>query len=55
VKFCYIDIQVAPNTANRFGIRSVPTIIMFKNGAPSGSLLGAQSRPKLEELISRAL
>ncbi len=30
-------------------------VIMFKNGAPSGSLLGAQPRPKLEELISRTL
>jgi thioredoxin 1 len=55
VKFCYVDIQDAPNAANRFGVRSVPTLIMFKNGAPSGSLLGAQPRPKLEELISRAL
>ena len=55
VKFCYVDIQNAPNAANRFAVRSVPTIIMFKNGAPSGSLLGAQPRPKLEELISRAL
>jgi thioredoxin 1 len=55
VKFCYVDIQNAPNAANRFGVRSVPTLIMFKNGSPSGSLLGAQPRPKLEELISRAL
>jgi len=55
VKFCYVDIQNAPNAANKFGVRSVPTIILFKNGAPTGSLLGAQPRPKLEELISHAL
>jgi len=55
VKFCYVDIQDAPNTAMKFGIRSVPTVVVFKNGAPAGSLLGAVPKPKLEELISSVL
>ena len=52
VKFCYVDIQEAPSTAARFGVRSVPTVIAFKNGAPAGSLLGAVAKPKIEELLS---
>lgn len=55
VKFCYVDIQDAPNTAMRFGVRSVPTVVVFKNGAPAGSLLGAVPKPRLEELISAVL
>jgi len=55
VKFCYVDIQNAPNTAMRFAVRSVPTVIVFKNGAPAGSLLGAVPRPKLEELLGSVL
>ncbi|HUU22954.1 MAG TPA: thioredoxin domain-containing protein [Phycisphaerae bacterium] len=55
VKFCYADIQEAPLTAQKFGIRSVPTVIVFRKGAPAGSLLGAQPRPKLEELIGSVL
>lgn len=55
VKFCYVDIQEAPSTAGKFGIRSVPTVIVFKNGAPTGSLLGAAAKPKIAELISSAL
>jgi thioredoxin 1 len=51
VKFCYIDIQKAPATAGRFGVQSVPTLIVFKGGVPAGSLLGAQPAPKIDELI----
>jgi len=53
IKFCYVDIQDAPAAAAKFGIRSVPTVIVFKGGAPAGSLLGAVAKPKLIELISQ--
>ena len=55
VKFCYVDIQEAPATAQKFGVRSVPMVVVFKNGRPAGSLLGAAPRPKLEELIGSVL
>lgn len=55
VKFCYVDIQNAPMTAGKFGIQSVPTLILFKGGAPAGSLLGAQPAPKIDALIKTAL
>ncbi|MBN2802683.1 MAG: thioredoxin fold domain-containing protein [Deltaproteobacteria bacterium] len=55
VKFCYVDIQQAPAAANKFGIRSVPTVIVFKNGIPMGSLIGAAPRPKLDALIAQVL
>jgi thioredoxin 1 len=55
VKFCYMDIQQAPTTAQRFGIQSVPTLILFKKGAPAGSLLGAQPQAKIDALIRTAL
>ena len=55
VKFCYIDIQEAPASAMKFAVRSVPTVIVFKNGAPAGSLLGAVSKPKLDELLTTVL
>ncbi len=55
VKFCYVDIQEAPMTSQKFGVRSVPTLIMFKGGAPSGSLIGAQPQNKIAELIRSSL
>jgi len=53
VKFCYVDIQQAPQAAQRFAVRSVPTLVVFKNGAPAGSLLGAVPRNKVEQLLSQ--
>ncbi len=55
VKFCYMDIQEAPVTAQKFGIRSVPTLILFNSGAPAGSLVGAQPRAKIENLLNSIL
>lgn len=55
VKFCYVDIQEAPKTAQRFAILSVPTLVMFKGGTPAGSLLGAQPQAKIDSLIRTAL
>ena len=55
VKFCYVDIEKAPQTAQKFAIRSVPTIVVFKNGAPAGSLLGAQPQTKINQLIEKVL
>ncbi|MBN2343801.1 MAG: thioredoxin fold domain-containing protein [Deltaproteobacteria bacterium] len=54
-KFCYVDIQQAPGAAAKFGIRSVPTVIVFKNGAPAGSLMGAVDRNKLADLLKAVL
>jgi thioredoxin 1 len=55
IKFCYVDIQEAPSVSQKFGVRSVPTVILFNNGSPTGSLLGAVSRPKLEQLLGTVL
>ncbi len=55
VKFCYVDIQKAPSTVQRFGIQSVPTLVLFKSGRPAGSLLGAQPQPKIDALIRSAI
>lgn len=55
VKFCYVDIQQAAATSAKFGIRSVPTIIVFKNGVPAGSLMGAVDRNKLAELLTTVI
>ncbi len=51
IKFCYVDIQQAPSVAQKFAVRSVPTLILFREGAPAGSLIGAQPKGKIESLL----
>jgi len=51
VYFGKLDADANNQTANELGIRSVPTIILYKNGEPVEKLTGVQSKKKLTDLI----
>lgn len=46
-----VDIDKNPELANHFSVRSVPTIIMFKNGEAVWRAVGVQSAEILEQKI----
>jgi thioredoxin 1 len=46
-----LDVDEAQATAQRFGIRSVPTVMVFKDGTSVGQQVGLTSKAKLLELI----
>lgn len=50
-----INIDENPNTPPKFGIRSIPTLILFKDGAPQAQKLGAMSKAQLEEFLETNL
>jgi thioredoxin 1 len=47
VKVAKLDIDDNPNTAVDFGVRSIPTIIIFKDGVAIERLAGPQSKAAL--------
>src|SRR4028119_689760 len=49
------DIDANPNVPSQFEVRSIPTLLMFKDGQVVGQLVGAVPRPKLEDMIKKAL
>ena len=49
------DIDHNPGVPTQFEIRSVPTLLLFKNGQVSGQLVGAVPRARSEDLISKAV
>ena len=49
------DIDHNPGVPTKFEIRSVPTLLLFKNGQVSGQLVGAVPRARIEDLISKAV
>lgn len=49
------DVEEAGAVAERFGIRSVPTILFFKNGIQADQVIGAVPRAKLVEKIEALL
>jgi thioredoxin 1 len=51
VKVGKCDIDDSPNTAQQFGVRSVPTVMVFKNGQKVAQHVGLTNRDKLVALI----
>ena len=50
-----LNVDENPNTAQKFGIRSIPTLILFKNGAVEAQLMGAMPKSQLEEFLDANL
>lgn len=53
VKVCKVNIDENPNTAAQFGVRSIPTILLFKGGKNVGQLVGNVPKQLIEEFIKR--
>ncbi len=41
--------------SQKYGIRSIPTLILFKDGAVVEQIVGAQSKQKIQELIDKSI
>ena len=50
-----LNIDDNPGTAGKFGVRSIPTLILFKGGKPVDQIVGAVPKAKLEEMIKKHL
>jgi len=50
-----LDIDENPNTAARFQVLSIPTMIMFKGGQPVKTVIGAYPKKKLEAELEPSL
>jgi len=54
IKVTKCDIDDSPSTAQRFGIRGVPTLYMFKGGQVVAQQVGAVPKSMIEQLVQRA-
>lgn len=50
-----LDVDANPRTAQEFGVRSIPTLILFHHGEPVQRLVGVQQRELLERVLNEAL
>ena len=50
-----LDVDDNPLTAQRFGLRSIPTLLIFKNGREVGRIVGAQPKVSIMQQLDRAL
>jgi len=51
LKVCKLNVDEAPVTASEYGIMSIPTLAIFKNGEVVERIIGAVPKPHIEEKI----
>ena len=50
-----VDVDTNPGVSSQFGVRNIPTILFFKNGALADKQVGAVPKSKLAEKIDSLL
>ena len=50
-----LDVDANPETAARYGVRAIPTILIFRGGQVIDRVVGAAPRARLEQMAMRAI
>ncbi len=53
VKIAKVNVDNNPATAAQFGVMSIPTLILFKDGQPVDKVVGFQAKENLVRLIEK--
>lgn len=55
VKVGKVNVDENPQTTMKFSIRSIPTLIVFKNGEVAEQIIGAVPKSEIEKVLNKAL
>ena len=55
LKVAKLDVDHNPNTAVKYGIRSIPTLLIFKNGQVVDQIVGAVPKQYLVDRVERVM
>tara|TARA_B110000977_G_C10945747_1_gene442664 strand:+ start:486 stop:812 length:327 start_codon:yes stop_codon:yes gene_type:complete len=55
IKVCKVDVDSNKEAAQKYGIRGIPTLMVFKDGNASATKVGALSKTQLEEFVDSSI
>lgn len=55
IKVAKLNVDDSPGTASNYGVRSIPTLLLFKDGAVQDTLIGLAGKERLEDFIKKVL
>ena len=50
-----LNVDDAPQSASKYGISAIPTMLLFKDGKPAGQLVGFRPKPELKKALDEIL
>lgn len=51
IKFVKVDIDQNPKIAAKYGIMSIPALLLFNGGAPIGQIIGLRPKAELKRIL----
>ncbi|WP_330173539.1 thioredoxin domain-containing protein [Streptomyces sp. NBC_01498] len=55
LKVVQLDVDTNPGTTNRYGVLAMPTLLVFRDGEPVASMVGARPRRRLLQELEDVL
>ena len=55
IEFAKLNVDEAPFVASKYGVMSIPTILVFKDGKPVQQAIGYQPKDQLKKLLDNTL
>jgi thioredoxin 1 len=55
IEFAKVNVDESPGTATGYGVRSIPTLLLFKDGKPLTQIVGARPKAELKKHLDEAL
>jgi thioredoxin 1 len=55
VKFAKVNVDENPKTPSNYGVRGIPTLIMFKGGKAVDQIVGAAPKSQLDSAVKKVL
>lgn len=50
-----LNVDDSPNIARQYGVMSIPTLMVFKDGQPVSNIIGFRPKPELNKVLDKAL
>lgn len=55
VIFAKVNVDMAPQSSQKYGINPIPTVILFKKGEPVGEFIGLKPESEIREWLENQL
>ena len=55
IKICKVDVDSNPESAAKFNVRGIPTLLVFNNGVVEATKVGALSKGQLADFVDSVL